>query len=147
MGNRHAQQLALRNRLRERRVVVLRFQKNLFATELQRAIPHERARQQPGLGQNLKSIADAQHRPALRREILHGLHDGAEPRDGACAQIIPVAEASRHDDRVRVAERSFLVPRVMRRVAQHVAQDMHRILVAVRSGKLENSKVHLKFKI
>ena len=67
----------------------------MFATELQRAVADERAGEQAGLAQNLEAIADAEDKPAVGGEGLHGLHDGAEARNRAGAQVIPVTESRR----------------------------------------------------
>ena len=120
VGDGHAEQFARRSFLGEGRLMILRFQENILAAELERTVPHQRAGQQPCLGQNLKPVADAQHRPALRGEILHRLHDGAEARDGSGAQVVAVAEAARHDHGVGVAQRGVLVPGEARGMAEHV---------------------------
>src|SRR5207302_920478 len=80
-------------------------------------------------------------------KLLHCLHHRTEPRDGAATEVIAVAESTRHNDGVRVAERRFLVPEIARRVAQHVAQRVDCVLVAVGSGELEDGEVHFRFTI
>ena len=47
---------------------------------------------------------------------------------------------------VGVAERGFLVPDVARGMAEHVAQGVDGVLVAVAGGKLENGKVHISLR-
>ena len=70
----------------ERAVVRGGLEENVLATELQGAVADQGAGQQAGFAQDLKSIADAQHRAALRGKGLHRLHDGAEARNRArCA--------------------------------------------------------------
>ncbi len=81
------------------------FQKNVLAVELQIAVANERAGQQAGFSQNLETVANAKHQPAVVGELFHRLHHRAEPGDGAAAQIIAVAETTGHDDGVGVAER------------------------------------------
>jgi len=67
--------------------------------------------------------------------LFHGLHYGAEPRDGAAAQVIAVAESTRHDDDVGVAERGVLMPDKPRGMAEQ-ARGVDGVLVAVAGGKL-----------
>jgi hypothetical protein len=112
--------------------------------ELQIAIADECAGQQTGFGQNLKSIAHAEHEPAVVSELFHGLHHGAEPRNRATAQVIAVAETTGHDDAVGVAERGFLMPDEPRRMAQ-MTDGVDSVLVAVAGGELEDVKVHFIF--
>ena len=84
----------------------------MFAVELQIAVADERAGQQAGFGEDLEAVADAEDEAAVVGELFHRLHHRAEPRDGAAAQIIAVAETAGHDDAVGVAEGIFLVPDV-----------------------------------
>jgi hypothetical protein len=49
-------------------------QVHLFATELQPAVPQHRAGKQPGLEQDLKSVADSEHGAAAVRERLERLN-------------------------------------------------------------------------
>ena len=142
MGDRHAKQLALGDLIRERRIGGDRFQENMFATKLQRTIANERARQQPGFAEDLETVANAKHQASLRGETLHRLHHRAEPRDGARAQVVAVAESAGNNHGIGVTERSFLMPDESGRMAEDIAQDMHRVLVAIRSRKLENGEVH-----
>ena len=107
----------------------------MFAVELQLAVADERARQQAGLGQHLKAVAHAQHQPAIIGKLFYRLHHGAEPRDGAAAEIIALAEAAGHDDDIGVAEGIFLVPDVARGVAEQT-RGVDGVLIAIRSWKL-----------
>lgn len=93
------------------------------------------------LSENLKAVANAEDEAAVVGELFHGLHHGAESRDGAAAQVITVAETAGHDDAVGVAERGVLVPDEVRGMAE-VLQRVDGVLVAVAGGKLENGKVH-----
>src|SRR5689334_8564321 len=108
----------------------------MLATKLQGAIANEGSGQHAGFAQNLKPIADAQHKASIGCKFLDGLHDRAETGNRAGAEIIAVAEPARNDDGVGIAQRSFLVPEQTRRVTEDIAQDMDAILVAIRSGEL-----------
>ena len=121
----------------------------MFAAELQRPIMNQRAGQQAGFAQYLEPVADAEHEPAVGDKLLHCLHHRTEPRDGAATEVVAVAESTRHNDGVRVAKRRFLVPDKAGRVAQHVAQRVDCVLVAVGRGELEDGEIHfdLRFTI
>src|SRR5690242_21928397 len=95
---------------------------DVFAVELQVAIPNQRAGQQTGFAKDLKTVADAEHKTAAAGELLDGLHHRTETRDGATAQIVAVAESTRDDDGIGVAERSFLVPDIAGGVAKYIPQ-------------------------
>ena len=69
-----------------------------------------------------------------------GLHRGREPRDGARAQIIAVAEPAGHDDAIDIAQRGVLVPDVSRGLAEHVGQHVIGVLVAIAAGELDDAK-------
>src|SRR3979490_3139978 len=69
--DRELQNLALPARRREWRVNLLYAQMHLLAAELESAIPQHCAGEQPGLEQDLKSVADSEHRTAAVREGLH----------------------------------------------------------------------------
>src|SRR5208282_606900 len=141
VGNRNFQQFARWNFIREWRIGCGGFQENMFAVELQIAVANERAGQQTRFGEHLKTVADAEDKAAVVGELFHGLHHGAEPRDGAAPQIIAVAETAGHDDRVGGAKGIFLVPDITGRMAEQ-PDGMDGVLVTVAGGKLDNGKVH-----
>ena len=95
----------LGNGLGERGLLRQRLQVDVFAAKLQRPIPHQRARQQSGLTEDLKPVADAQHRPALSRKGLDRLHDRAKPGNRSSAQIVAIAETAGHNDSVSPTQR------------------------------------------
>ena len=65
--------------LDERRVEVLRQQRDLAAHEAQRAVAQQRPRHEARLREHLEAVADPEHRAALIRERRHGAHHRAEP--------------------------------------------------------------------
>ena len=89
---------------RERRVGLLDADDDVLAVKLQVTIAQHRAGQQPGLEQNLKAVADAEHRPAAPGEIDHRRHDRREPRDRAGAQVVAVREPAGQDHHVGALE-------------------------------------------
>ena len=118
-------------------------EENVLATKLQGAIADEGARQQAGLAEDLEAVANAQHRPALGGEVMHRPHDGAEPRNGPGAQVVPVTEAAGNDDGVKARQRVFLVPDQAAGQAEHVLDDVQGVLVAIGGGELEDGDIHV----
>ena len=66
--DRHAQRSARRERVRERRVEPLGGDRDLLAGEPERRVPQQRARHEPGLGEDLEPVADAEDEPAVGGE-------------------------------------------------------------------------------
>ena len=114
----------------------------MLTAKLQRTIADERAGQETRLAENLKAIANAQHMTAIVGKFLHRLHHWAKACDGTGAQVIAVTEAAGDEHGVRIAQARFLVPKQPGRMAEDIAQHMNAILVAVGTGKLDDSKVH-----
>ena len=98
--------------------------------------------QQSGLEQNLKTVADAEHRTAGRGKGLHFLHDGREAGDGAGAQVVAVREPAGQDDDVGALEAGVLVPDQLGVLPQHVLRGVIRIVVAIGSGKDDDREFH-----
>ena len=99
--------------------------------------------QQPGLEQDLKAVADAEHRSAGIGEGLDRGHHRREARDGAGAQVVAVREAAGQDDHVSAAERRVLVPDELGLLAEHVLRGVVGVVVAVRSGKDDDGEFHV----
>ena len=57
-------------------------------------------------------------------------------RDRARPQIISITKPAGHNDRVDARERVFLMPNKPRRMPEHILQNVHCILVAIRRWKL-----------
>ena len=77
---------------------------------LRPGVAHQRARQQSRLGQNLESIADAQHQPAAGRKTLHRLHHRREARNRARAQVVAVGKSARNQHRVHAVQILAVMP-------------------------------------
>ena len=63
-----------------------------------------------GLAEDLKTVADPQHRAAGRRMTLYRLHDRAETGNGAGAKVVAIAESARQHHHVRAAKIGVAVP-------------------------------------
>src|SRR5665648_403396 len=77
---------------------VLHDQLLLAADERAVVVLDHRAGQQVRLAEDLKAVADAEHREPAVRGVDQGVHHGGEPADRARAQVVPVGEpAGQHD--------------------------------------------------
>src|SRR5262249_18609521 len=92
------------------------------------------AGKQARLGEDLEAIADADDRTAVGGELADGLHDRAEPGDGARSQVVAVGEAAGHDDGVDAVDRAVAVPE-QPGVGAEVAHDLEHVELAVRPGE------------
>src|SRR3970282_1715503 len=126
----------------EGRVGVLDPQVDEAAEELEPAVAQHRPRQQPRLAQYLEAVADAQHQPALRRELPDRAHHRRVAGDGPRAQVVAVGEAPGEDDGVEVADFSRLVPNPFGGLAEDVAENMEGVVVAVAAGKNDHTELH-----
>ena len=73
-------------------------------------VAHQRAGQEPRLGQDLEAVAGADDGPAAVRERLDRAHDRREARDRAGAQVVAVCESAGQDDRIGGPEIGLGVP-------------------------------------
>ena len=112
------------------------------AAEAQDGVAQHRPRQHPGFEQNLKPVADPQHRTAHLRERAHRGHHRGAGRHSACAQVVAVGESSRQDDRVQPIEGLLLMPDLLDLLAEHRAQHMDAITIAVAGGKDDDAESH-----
>ena len=110
VGDRHAQRPAGVDQVRERRVAPFRGDHDLLPGEPQRRVAQQGARHEPGLGQDLEAVADAQDEAATGREVGDGPHDRAEAGDHTGPHVVAVREPAGQDDRRDAIERGVLVP-------------------------------------
>src|SRR5438309_11362127 len=110
MADRNPEYLALARRACEGRIGLLDAEVDVLAAVLQTTISEHRARQQPGLEQNLKAVADAEDGAAALGEPPHLAHDRREARHGACPKVIAVGEAARRDPDAGAPQARVLVP-------------------------------------
>ena len=105
---------AVAERVRERRIEPLGRDRDLAPQEPQLPVAKQRPGHEPGLGQDLEPVADAEHEAAVGREFGDRAHDRAEARDDAGPQVVPVREPAGQDDRGDAPERGLLVPQLDR---------------------------------
>ena len=77
---------------------------------MQRRVRQQRARQQPGLAQDLEAVADPEHEPAGLGELGHLLHHRRKARDRPRTQVVAVGEAARDDHGVDAVQVAIAVP-------------------------------------
>src|SRR4029434_1660739 len=93
----------------------------VLALVLQASVTQHCAWKQACFEQHLETIADAKHRAARRRELLHLRHDGREARDRPGAQVVAVRKPAREDDHIGAFEAGLLVPDVLSLLAESLA--------------------------
>src|SRR5690606_134394 len=91
---------------------------------------------------DLKPIADPDDDAAGIPERLHLSHDGAEARDGTCAQVVAVAEAPGEENDLDVLEVVVAVPEVDGLGAQDLPGRAIAVVVAVGSGEGDHADLH-----
>ena len=90
MGDGNADHLTLVISAGEVRIVAFNLEEDVLAHEFERGVAHQHARQKAGLGQQVKPVADAEHRRTGIRFPDHVPHDRRVGRHCAGAQIITV---------------------------------------------------------
>ena len=108
------------------------------------AIAQHHSRQQPGLKEYLKAVADADNASSVLCEADNLFHNGGKPCDCAGAQVISVGETSRENNNIRITKRRILVPDVVRLLVHNAACGVIRIMIAVRTRKHYNAKLRLR---
>ena len=112
VGDRHAQRPPLAERVGERRVEPLgRDRAPRGPANRSDAVAQQRARHEPGLGEDLEAVADARARGRRRAANaatarMTGLNRAMTPGP----QVVAVGEAAGQDDRGDAVERRLLVP-------------------------------------
>jgi hypothetical protein len=115
---------------------------HLPAKESQAFVAHHGAREQACFEKNLESVADPENEAARPREAVYGSHDGRKPRDRSRAQIIAEGETTGENDGVEGGYLLGLVPDEFDPLADDRIDRVIGIVIAVRSGELDNSKFH-----
>jgi hypothetical protein len=123
---------------RETGLGVLHHQLDLSADEPERVVGQERPRQQARFAENLKAVADPEHRLASCRMLGHRLHRRREARERPRPQVVAVREASRHDHHVDALQVGLLVPDEAR--IAHSAAGKHRVPLVAGARELEDAK-------
>ena len=83
VSDRDLEHRALCQLIRKRAVRRLHAQLHLLADVFEPCIAHQRAGQQPRLGQYLEPVANSQHQPAAGGKLLHRLHYRRKTRNGS----------------------------------------------------------------
>ncbi|MCY1242456.1 hypothetical protein D9M72_554160 [compost metagenome] len=138
VGDRRADDLALRVGAGEVGVGIDHFELDLAADELERGIAHQRARQEAGLDEDLEAVADAENLDALFRLGLDRLHDRHARCDRATAQIVAIGEAARDDDQIDIGDIRFRLPDGDRSLAGNLGEGRDHVAVAVEARKLND---------
>jgi hypothetical protein len=110
--------------------------------ELQASIPEHGARQQPRLEEHLEAVADPEDRTTSRRKLRDLLHDGREPRNRPCPQVVAMCEPTGQDHHVCATEAPVLVPNEFSVLAENVPGHVIGVVVAIRPGENDNGEFH-----
>ena len=114
----------------------------MLADELQPAIAHQRAGQQPAFHQNLESVADAEHQAAVSSELSDTLHHGREFRDGSTAQIVAVGKTAGKDQCVDAAEVRGIVPDNFGFLPENLRDGVPSVVITIAARKHDEAKLH-----
>ncbi len=113
---------------------------DLAEDELERGVRQQRAREEMGLAQHLKAVADPQHEAAGARELGHLLHHRGEAGDRARPQVVAIGEAAGHDHRVHALEIAVGVPQ--QRGLAHALGRLYSVDVVAGAGKANDPELH-----
>src|SRR5437588_399047 len=80
--------------------IIYRTEVNPFTAKLERFIANKHSREQSAFTENLKTVANADHRPAIFCKTDYILHDRRKSRDCTGAQIISVRKSAGKNDEV-----------------------------------------------
>src|SRR5438552_4168347 len=142
MRDRHAQHLTDATVEGERRIDALDAKADEFAMKLEIAVTEHRARKQAAFQQNLKTVTDAKDWTAGARKRRDAAHDGRESRDRARSEVVAMREPARQDHHVGARKRRVLVPHERGVLTQHMPGGVIRVVIAVRSRKDNDRKLH-----
>ncbi len=100
---------------------------------------------QPRLAEDLKAVADSQHQASTIGKSTHRFHHRRELRNRPGSQVIAVGESAGNDDGIAIFQIMRFVPEKTCRLFGDVLDGPVGIVVAVRPGKDDDSKFHLRF--
>ena len=116
---------------------------NLPAFKAQMAILRERAGEEAYLGEDLKAVADPEHRRPALGVRADRFDDGARFGDRAASKIVAVAEASRERDEVDPRRKLAVgVPGEANLGAAYLPQRANHFGVGVRAGEDDDRRAH-----
>src|SRR5918911_268871 len=104
---------------------------DMLADEMQIAVANQRAGQKASLAEDLKAVADAEHKAATRRKLLDGIHHGREARKRPGAQVVAVREAARNDDGIVRTQIRVTMPDEVNGLADVLRDYVISIVIAV----------------
>jgi hypothetical protein len=134
------QPLAGLARVRKRGVRADDVEVDLAKDEAQARVGQQRPRQEAGLAEDLKAVADPQHQPAGGGELGDLLHDRGKARDRPRPQVVAIGEAARDDNCVDALQVVIAVPQDDR-LADPLAGQLGVDLIAG-PGKTDHPELH-----
>ncbi len=115
---------------------------NILADEFQIGIAHQHTWQQADFGQDLKAVADADHRRALVGTRFDFAHDRRFRGHGTATQVITVGKAARHGDQINAGQFRVAMPVHDNLTTGDVGQRNLDITITVGTGKDDDSGFH-----
>src|SRR5258705_7779453 len=140
--DRHLQHLAGTRGPREGGLGVVHADVHELAAVLEGVIPGQRAREEPGLAQDLEAVAGAEHQPAPRHELRQGLDDGGAPGHRTGPKIVAIGEAPGEHQAIVPGEIRLPMPDIADRLAEHFADDIVEVAVAPRAREDHHTESH-----
>ena len=137
-----AQKCSFRTAVCEWRIIHFNAGNDHVTKKTERTVSHQCSWQKTGFAQDLKPIACAEHELAGARVADHCLHDRRKTSDGSTAKVIAVRESPRQHDGIEIIKRRFLVPDVFGSQSIKPINRRDAILIAVGTGKLNDSEFH-----
>jgi hypothetical protein len=116
---------------------------DLLANVLEACIAHERAGEQSGFSEDLKTIADTEDKAAALSKAFDGLHDGRKARDGASAEVVAIGKAARNENGIDALQIFRVMPEKADGLVGDFSDDVVGVVVAVGAGKDEDAKFHM----
>mmetsp|Transcript_18163 Transcript_18163/g.28382 ORF Transcript_18163/g.28382 Transcript_18163/m.28382 type:complete len:209 (-) Transcript_18163:254-880(-) len=120
----------------------LHLQTHGLADVFQACIAQERAGQDAGFGQNLKSVAHAQHIAAPIRMGLYGLTNWGIGRNRTATQVVTKGKAARHADDINAFGQARILVPYHRDIRTRRLERHRQIPITVRAGKNDHGSLH-----
>jgi hypothetical protein len=115
----------------------------MFTQKLQIFVPEHGPGKQLQFQKNLETVTNSQNETSLLDEFLEFLHKRGEFGYRPRAQIVSVGKPPRKDDAIGIFQVVLFVPEIKSLLAENVFEDMECVMIAVGTGKNDNTKSQL----
>ncbi len=142
VADRDLQHFAFGELLREGSVGAFNANMHRLADVLQSRVAHQRAREQPGFAEDLETVADAEHQPAVSRELAHRFHHWRELGDGARPKVVSVGKPAGNDNGVAALQVRRIMPKERHGLAGDFRNGPIGIVIAIGTGEDNDAEFH-----